>query len=102
MRLLEILTACVRVPKKVSKALLFIALMIILAIVVVKLGDSHREANELEAVTAQLQDCEAWNSMSVKQKKKAYRADPKRWDRCLCEGESCELDRLYITGKLPG
>jgi len=96
----DILRAFIRVPKRVSKALTLMALMFAFAIFLVRLEDRKREASELEVVTVQLQDCEAWASMNVKQKKRNYRADPTRWDGCLCEGESCELDRLYITGKL--
>jgi len=47
-----------------------------------------------------VKDCDAWAGMNVKEKKGKYRADPERWARCLCQGEGCELDRLYITGKL--
>ncbi len=93
---LDILTACIRVPKRLAKALLVMSLMIALSIVVVRLEEGRREAREQEAATAQLQDCQAWASMNVKQKKKVYRADPKRWDACFCEGEDCKLDRIYI------
>ena len=88
-------------PKRASKVLILMALMIALFILVVKLEDRKREARDLQVVAAQLQDCEAWASMNVKQKKRNYRADPSRWSGCLCEdGVGCELDRLYITGRV--
>ena len=48
----------------------------------------------------QLQDCATWAAMSLKEKKRAYKADPKRWSACLCEGEDCSLIDRYISGKL--
>ncbi|MGD0238411.1 MAG: hypothetical protein ABSC55_28230 [Syntrophorhabdales bacterium] len=48
----------------------------------------------------QINDCDAWAGMSFKEKTRNYRLDPERWARCLCEGEGCELDRLYLTGRV--
>ncbi|HVN24466.1 MAG TPA: hypothetical protein VMT71_10885 [Syntrophorhabdales bacterium] len=56
--------------------------------------DARESVNEQKA-----NDCDEWAHMSFRQKQANYRTDPKRWDRCLCEGEGCELDRVYLTGK---
>jgi hypothetical protein len=48
----------------------------------------------------QIDDCDAWAGMSFGEKKRNYRVDPERWARCLCDDESCELDRLYLTGRV--
>ena len=48
----------------------------------------------------QINDCDAWAGMSFKEKKGHYRGDPERWARCLCEGEGCALDRIYLTGRV--
>jgi len=52
-----------------------------------------------DATTQQLHDCSAWAAMGVKEKKRAYKADPERWKECLCEGDGCLVDS-YVTGKL--
>ena len=53
----DILTACIRVPKRLAKSLFIVALLVAFAIVVVRLEEGRREAREREAVEAQLQDC---------------------------------------------
>ncbi len=60
-------------------------------------GIQERMLEEEEAT-----DCQAWAQVSFRQKIKRYRANPARWARCLCDGEACELDRLYLTGNLSG
>ncbi len=89
-----------RILMKVPVSLVVVVLIISLAVLAGRFSERKREANILEVATGHLQDCDAWASMDVKQKKRNYKADPKRWSECLCESQECEFDRVYITGKL--
>jgi len=124
----DVLKACIGKPKKVTVALVVVALVLSVSLVarwVHERGpglsgppviannnaDAARGIPEIRiAVRAipgpdthsalqESQDCAAWAAMSVKEKKKAYRTDPRRWDVCVCEAEGCLVDS-YVTGKL--
>ncbi|HME46424.1 MAG TPA: hypothetical protein VKF36_25295 [Syntrophorhabdales bacterium] len=103
--------------KRIPVSIMVVVLIISLAIFVRWMGERNGSRSQIVASSHadvlrgalgnnvgkkehQIDDCDAWAGMNVKEKKRNYRANPKRWTRCLCEEEGCELDRLYITGKL--
>ena len=104
------------VVKRIPVALIVVALIISLAIVVrwidprgnrVRVlasnsSDTLRGApeNQMREKETQANDCDQWAGMSFKEKKTKYQVDPERWAGCLCEGEGCELDRIYLTGRV--
>ena len=100
-------------------AVIVVVLIISLGIIVRWIDERDREANRPRIVASnrtdalrgapehkirekeqQIDDCDGWAGMSFRDKKAKYRADPERWARCLCEGEGCELDRIYLTGRV--
>ncbi len=103
----EIMRACAGTPKKVALSLIVVMLAVSVCVLVKWLHERGPEliaaqlmAGSTVTVQQQREDCAAWAGMSFKQKKTKYRNDPGRWSTCLCEGDECRLDRLYVTGKL--
>ena len=106
-------------PKKMPASLIVVMVIISLSIVVVWVGkrdpgpnaaglmagnqyDAFRDVpeNTIPENQQRIQDCDRWTDMNLREKRGRYRADPERWAKCLCEGEGCKFDRLYITGKV--
>lgn len=105
--------------KRIPISLIMVVLIISLSIIVRWVRERGPEANGTHIVASnradvfrgapehkipkkeqQINDCDAWAGMSFKEKNRNYRLDPERWARCLCAGEGCELDRLYLTGRV--
>ncbi len=75
------------------------------SVVAVPIVIALNEAASLEVPSSDLlphqgNDCAEWVRVSFRQKQIRYRAEPERWGRCICEGDACDLDRLYLTGRI--
>jgi hypothetical protein len=105
--------------KRIPVSLIVVTLIISLAIIMRWVRERGPEPNRVHIVASnstdalrgapespirekqhQINDCDAWAGMSFKEKNRNYRVDPERWARCLCDDESCELDRIYLTGRV--
>ena len=105
--------------KRIPVTVIVVVLIISFFVIMRWIGQRDQEANRVRIVATnrtdvlrgapehkvrekeqQINDCDGWAGMSFRDKKAKYRADPERWARCLCEGEGCELDRIYLTGKV--
>ena len=60
------MSACIRTPVRMLKAVIVAVLILSIALLVVRTHEGKQEADALGMVTKQIQDCDAWASMSVK------------------------------------